>query len=103
MSTGSPKGCVSSPLLFTVYTPLIVIATYSKKMIVKYADDSTIIGLINSMTNHAIEQDTFIGVQIVVSPMTSSGIQIPVWFLLLTGLSDGTFQPWNQCIIWTFN
>uniref|UniRef100_A0A3B3SGG7 Reverse transcriptase domain-containing protein n=1 Tax=Paramormyrops kingsleyae TaxID=1676925 RepID=A0A3B3SGG7_9TELE len=46
MSTGSPQGCVLSPLLYTLYTHDCIPAHRSHN-IVKFADDTTVIGLIS--------------------------------------------------------
>lgn len=47
VSTGSPQGCILSPLLFTLYTHDLE-ASNANNVIIKYADDTTIIGLISS-------------------------------------------------------
>ncbi|XP_073720820.1 uncharacterized protein [Misgurnus anguillicaudatus] len=45
ISTGSPQGCCLSPKLFTLYTH-DCISTQDNTIIIKYADDTTILGLI---------------------------------------------------------
>ncbi len=45
LNTGAPQGCVLSPLLYSLYTHDCA-ATHSSNVIVKFADDTTVIGLI---------------------------------------------------------
>lgn len=47
LSTGSPQGCVLSPLLFTLLTHDCT-AQYSSNHIIKFADDTTVVGLITN-------------------------------------------------------
>ncbi|KAK3522309.1 hypothetical protein QTP86_002559 [Hemibagrus guttatus] len=46
LSTGTPQGCVLSPLLFTLLTHDCA-AMHSSNHIVKFADDTTVVGLIS--------------------------------------------------------
>ncbi|KAK0135194.1 RNA-directed DNA polymerase from mobile element jockey [Merluccius polli] len=46
LNTGTPQGCVLSPALFTLYTHDCS-ATHPTNLVVKFADDTTVVGLIS--------------------------------------------------------
>ena len=52
LSNGCPQGCVSSPLLYIIYTN-DCIATQENCSIIKYADDTAILGLLTDATSEA--------------------------------------------------
>ncbi|KAK1792437.1 hypothetical protein P4O66_012386 [Electrophorus voltai] len=52
LSTGAPRGCVLSPLLYSLYT-YDCVATSSSTTIVKFADDTVIMGLISDNNERA--------------------------------------------------
>ncbi len=90
LNTGAPRGCVLSPLQYSLYTHDCV-ATQSSNVIVKFADDTTVVGLITEDDESAYREEVH-----TLTPWTS--VRPRSWWWISGGgppiTIDGTPVEW---------
>ena len=55
LNTGAPQGCVLNPLLYSMFTHDCV-ALHASKSIIKFADNTTVVGLITNNNETAYRE-----------------------------------------------
>ncbi|KAI5101429.1 gastrula zinc finger protein XlCGF28.1-like [Silurus meridionalis] len=97
LSTGAPQGCVLSPLLFTLLTHDCA-PRHSSNHIIKFADDTTVVGLISKNDEEEMVVD-FRRAQSDQSPLIIDGSSVEIVHQILPWCSSGLTWSLNTSSI----
>ena len=74
LNTGAPQGCVLSHLLYSLFI-YDCTARHDSKIIIKFADDTTVVGLITNNDETAYREEVTCGARTTTSPSMTSRLR----------------------------